>query len=212
MTAPRRSTAEEIARLGADQGKARRKGLIALVAGATTAIVGAAAVYLITQDRRVPLPPGPPAKPPVLRQAPVPVTPAPAPKTSRPGPRPKDPVLALAAPTELPRPAGPSAGPAIRAEKVDLEALARSLAEQKKGAVQLCFERELKRDPRLRGTVTVALELKAPHRLGQIDVQSSLPKQSFIKCVGQAMQNVDFPNLGEDVRVELPFSLQTPGL
>ena len=100
----------------------------------------------------------------------------------------------------------------VRAKAVDLEDLARSLAAQKKGAVQLCFEKELKRDPRLRGTVTVALELKAPHDLGAIDVQTSLPRKSFIKCVGQAMQTLDYPPLPDDVRVELPFVLKTPDL
>lgn len=208
----RRNTAEEIASLGATQRQARRRGVVALGAGAATALAAAAAVYLVSQQR-TPLGDAragvrePPSQPAEID------APAPSPAGARRGPartatRPKNPVLALAAPTELPRPV--STGPGPRREQVDLASLARALAEQKKGAVQLCFERELKRDPRLRGSVLVALELKAPRSLGLVDVQTSLRRPTFVKCVGRAMQSVDFPTLQEDVRVELPFVLQTP--
>lgn len=209
----RRNTAEEIASLGATQRQARRRGVVALGAGAATALAAAAAVYLVSQQRtplgdaRAAARPSPPT-PAAQLDAPEPSSATAKRGPGRPAARPKNPVLALAAPTGLPRPASPGPGP--RREQVDLASLARSLAEQKKGAVQLCFERELKRDPRLRGSLLVALELKAPRSLGLVDVQTSVRRPTFVKCVGRAMQSVDFPALEEDVRVEIPFVLQTP--
>jgi hypothetical protein len=100
----------------------------------------------------------------------------------------------------------------VRGPQLDLEELARSLAAQKKGAVQLCFERELKRDPRLKGSALVQVTLEPPHRLGAVAVRDDLQRPSFTKCVREAMRSLDFPNLEEDVTVELPFALKSPEL
>ncbi|MGC4120395.1 MAG: AgmX/PglI C-terminal domain-containing protein [Myxococcales bacterium] len=214
--APRRNTAEEIRQLGATQSKARTRGLVAVIAGVLSAGGLLGAFLLLSKPTPPPSAPlGTSAESPQaeLREDPEP---APAPDTratrTRAGTkRPKDSIASLARPTttEIARPAG-SATPVARGPSVDLEELARSLATQKKGAVQLCFERELKRDPRLKGSAMVQVTLEAPHRVGAITVRDDLDRASFTKCVKTAMKALDFPNLSEDVTVELPFALKTP--
>lgn len=99
----------------------------------------------------------------------------------------------------------------LRARPVDPFELARTIAEDKRGAVQLCYERELKRDPRLRGAATVTLHLRAPHRVAGVDVVDNLGRPSFGACVRSSMRTVDFPPLAEDLAIEIPFALTSPG-
>ncbi|HEY3446561.1 MAG TPA: AgmX/PglI C-terminal domain-containing protein [Myxococcales bacterium] len=211
----RRNTAEEIRTLGAAQSKARTRGLVAVVAGVLSAggLLGAF-LLLSRPPPPVPLPAAGTAEVPVaeVREEPEPGAETKRERTPRSGTkRPRDPIAALARPTasEALRPAGASA-PVVRESLVDLEELARSLAAQKKGAVQLCFERELKRDPRLKGSAMVRVTLEAPHRIGSISVQDDLDRHSFTKCVRTAMKSLDFPSLSEDLTVELPFALKSP--
>ncbi|MBI5542670.1 MAG: AgmX/PglI C-terminal domain-containing protein [Deltaproteobacteria bacterium] len=86
------------------------------------------------------------------------------------------------------------------------------MAAQKTGAVQLCFERELKRDPRVRGSATVTLELRAPRQLERVDVHDTLGRKTFTSCVAQAMRTIDLPSLTEDVSMQIPFALKAPEL
>jgi hypothetical protein len=210
--ARRKNTDEEIRSLGASQGKVRNRGLVALVAGALTVAGAAAAVAMLSREKPAVVPPPAAAaeEPSTLRPELVPEPNAPTPVRPKPHKPIKDPIARLAAPVEVPRPSG-ATGPAQRPEpQAVLEDLARSLANQKRGAVQLCFERELKRDPHLRGNATVTIDLKAPHILARVFVQDSLHRPSFTHCVEQALRNVDFPHLGEDVSVEIPFALKAP--
>jgi hypothetical protein len=211
---PRRNTLEEIAALDARVSHTRRKGVAAVLGGTLTVVLLATAIVLLGREQGSRAPSVQPT-----RQAPPPVaappTPTPAP-TARPEPVPM-PALSIAprpppkepaqGPPELPRPAS-AVGPSLRAQKVDAESLARSLADQKKGAVQLCFEHELKRNPHLSGSATVSLELKAPHRLGRVEVKDSLHRKGFTRCVTRAMRSVQFPELRQDLSVELPFALR----
>lgn len=216
--ARRRNTAEEIRQMGDAQSRARTRGLVAVAAGVLSAGGLLGAFLLLSR------PPKPPPPPPVgareapvseIRQEPVADGPRSEPEAAAPRPgakRPRDPIAALARPSnEAVRPAGNTV-PVMRGPAVDLAELARSLATQKKGAVQLCFERELKRDPRLKGSAMVRVTLEAPHKLGAVSVHDDLDRATFTKCVKAAMRSLDFPSLAEDLTVELPFALKTPDL
>jgi hypothetical protein len=110
-------------------------------------------------------------------------------------------------PTPVPGPPG-----GLRAQKLDAYELARSIANDKRGAVQLCYEHELKRNPRLKGRVTVDLQLKAPHEVGLVRVVDNLKSARFTKCVQTSMRNIDFPALREGLNFEIPFALTAPDL
>ena len=96
------------------------------------------------------------------------------------------------------------------AERADPEELARSIANDKTGAVQLCYERELKKNPRLRGKVVVALDLKAPHSVARVTVRDTLKRSSFTQCVKSTMRKVYFSDIREDLSIEIPFVLRSP--
>ncbi len=109
-----------------------------------------------------------------------------------------------------PAPDGIAGGP--HAGRVNAYDLARAIANDRKGAVQLCYERELKRNPHLKGHVTVDLQLKAPHEIGALRVVDNLRRASFTRCVQNAMRHLDFPPLAEDLAFEIPFALTSPDL
>lgn len=215
--ARRRNTAEEIRQMGDAQSRARTRGLVAVVAGVLSAGGLLGAFLLLSRPPKPPPPPVGAREAPVseIRQEAVADGPRPEPEAAAPrrgAQRPRDPIAALARPSnEAIRPAG-NAVPVVRGPAVDLAELARSLATQKKGAVQLCFERELKRDPRLKGSAMVRVTLEAPHRLGAVSVHDDLGRATFTRCVKAAMRSLDFPSLAEDLTVELPFALKTPDL
>ena len=206
----RRNTLEEIAQLDANVSHSRRNGLAAVAGGTLSVALFAAAIVLLGREQGSALPPMQPRPAPQLVAAPQPAAarpePVPMPALSiAPRPQPREPRgPAQQSPPDLPRPAGPSLHP----QTVDAESLARSLADQKKGAVQLCFEHELKRNPHLSGSATVSLDLKAPHRLGRVEVTDSLHRKGFTRCVTRAMRSVQFPELAQDLSVELPFALR----
>jgi hypothetical protein len=216
----RRNTAEEIRRLDVVQSRARARGVIAVLGGAGSVAALAGAVFLIGRADPPPGDPGSPVAPPSISPPIDPAEPAARPEPfalpdpphghSRKG-HPKDPIAALGVPQELPMPASPSA-PLVHTPQAVLEQLGQSLADQKRGAIQLCFEHELKRDPRLRGKAMVEVTLKAPHRLATVVVRDDLHRPGFTRCVGQAMRSVQFPILSEDVSVQLPFALRAPEL
>jgi hypothetical protein len=104
-------------------------------------------------------------------------------------------------------------GPAparFRGRTMDPMAIAKLVAAEKKGAVQLCFERELKRNPNLRGTATVELELQAPSRLAAVRVIDNLKRPKFTECVRSSMRTLSLPAVAEDVEIAIPFRLSTP--
>ncbi len=90
------------------------------------------------------------------------------------------------------------------------EDLARAIAQDKGGAIQLCYERELKRSPRLKGRVVVALDLVAPQKVAKVDVRDNLRRPTFTTCVHRAMKKIFFPTLREDLSIEIPFDLKAP--
>jgi hypothetical protein len=106
----------------------------------------------------------------------------------------------------------PPLGGDVHVPRFNAYDLARSIASDRRGAVQLCYEHALKRDPHLHGRVTVDLQLKAPHQIGEVRVIDNLKRTSFTQCVQKAMRHLDFPPLGEDLSVEIPFALTSPDL
>lgn len=206
-TSLRSSTTRETAIVIAREARSRR-GLATLLVG--TLLGGGAAAYLAYRPARSTAASGPtgaasaasavgPAG--AAATAPTPSPPGGAAKAgnpSRDGAR----LAGLASPTSLaPRPA-----------RIDPYALAAAIAAEKKSAVRLCYERELKRNPRLHGRVTVDLKLKSPHQVGEVRVRDNLRRASFTRCVQTTMQRISFPVLAEDLSIEMPFQLTSPNL
>lgn len=88
------------------------------------------------------------------------------------------------------------------------ESIARAIANAKRSAVQGCFERELKRTPELRGTVTIELDLAPPQRVNAVRVTDDLDRPEFTACVTTSMQRLSFTGLNEEVSIQLPYVLQ----
>jgi hypothetical protein len=86
-------------------------------------------------------------------------------------------------------------------------AIARAIADSKRAAVRTCFERELKQQPKLTGTVVVELDLAAPDRVEALRVSDDLSRPEFTRCVTSAMQGVRFAALDEDLSVRVPYAL-----
>ena len=87
------------------------------------------------------------------------------------------------------------------------EAIARAIANARRAAVRDCFERELKHQPKLTGTVTVELDLAPPNKLEGVRVTDDLGRPAFTRCVTGAMQQVRFTSLDEEVSVRVPYVL-----
>lgn len=86
-------------------------------------------------------------------------------------------------------------------------AIARAIAAQKRGAVQECFERELKANPKLNGTVLVELDLGPAQRVDQVRVSDDLERPAFTQCVNATMQHLSFMELNEEVSIQVPYVL-----
>jgi hypothetical protein len=115
---------------------------------------------------------------------------------------------AAAAPALKAPPPEPAAEPvAPTAWDGNGESIARAIADAKRAAVRACFERELKQQPKLVGTVVVELDLAAPNRLEALRVSDDLGRPEFTRCVTAAMQGVRFAALDEDISVRVPYVL-----
>ncbi len=114
-----------------------------------------------------------------------------------------------AAPVVRAAPVEQAAPPEPPAEEVigNGEHIARAIAEEKRAAVQMCFERELKQTPTLQGTVVVELDLIAPHRVNGVRVSDDLDRPAFTQCVSASMEHVAFSALNEDVSIRVPYEL-----
>ena len=87
------------------------------------------------------------------------------------------------------------------------EAIARAIAAAKRGAVQTCFERELKQTPTLTGTLIVELDLAPPQRVNAVRVTDDLHRPEFTQCVTSTMDHLSFVALNEEVSVRVPYLL-----
>lgn len=91
------------------------------------------------------------------------------------------------------------------------EQIAQAIANAKRGAVQTCFERELKQNPALRGNVLIELELAPPQQVHAVRVSDDLERPAFTKCVSAALQRLSFTGLDEDVSIQIPYALSPRG-
>ncbi len=119
----------------------------------------------------------------------------------------KEETLEEAAAIEAAAPTEPAAPPEPSIEDGNGEHIARAIAEQKRAAVQTCFERELKQTPTLQGTLVVELDLSAPHRVNEVRVSDDLDRPSFTQCVSSSMDQFTFAALNEDVSIRVPYVL-----
>ncbi|MFZ5438762.1 MAG: AgmX/PglI C-terminal domain-containing protein [Myxococcota bacterium] len=135
---------------------------------------------------------------PELRNAAPPPPPPPEPE-----PEPEVEVEPASAPQETP-PEQPAAELQLSGNG---EAIARAIAAAKRAAVRDCFERELKQQPKLTGTVVVELDLAPPNRLERVRVSDDLERPAFTRCVTATMQSVRFAGLDEELSVSVPYVL-----
>lgn len=131
----------------------------------------------------------------------TPLEPPPPPPAPAPEPEPEEAVAA-------PEPAAPLA---LAEEPIEVDgngaAIARLIADSKRAAVRACFESELKQAPKLRGTVTVELDLAPPNKVTEVRVSDDLERPAFTRCVRATMQSIRFTGLDEDVSVSVPYTL-----
>lgn len=169
-------------------------------------------------------PGAPPAPPP---RAAAPKRRAKAARTGAPGPtrapaRAEPAAVALPPPPPMPAPEPPEPAPEVAVEAPPAadpepapepawdgngESIARAIAAEKRAAVRLCFERELKQQPTLTGNVTVELDLAPPDRVNEVRVSDDLQRPAFTQCVASAMHEARFAALNEEVSVRVPYVL-----
>jgi hypothetical protein len=148
-----------------------------------------------------------------IHQRPLPGAPAAtaAPAVAEKGPAPAEAVAepaAVAPEAGVPQPEQPE--PA--AKPMDPEDVARAIAQDKGEAIQLCYEKELRRTPTLSGRLTVTLDLVPPHTVEKVSVRDSLRRPAFTTCVRRAMRTIAFPEIREELTLEIPFDLKSPAL
>src|SRR5262249_23324251 len=98
------------------------------------------------------------------------------------------------------------AAPEVESSDVDREALARYVRQRLK-AITGCYEKELKRNPSLKGKVVIRFNIKASGRADDIEVEeNSLGNDAVASCIRAVIRGWIFPfKPGEDVSVTYPF-------
>src|SRR5262249_45511371 len=96
--------------------------------------------------------------------------------------------------------------PDVDSSDVDREALARYVRQRLK-AMQGCYERELKRNPRLKGKIVVRFSILPSGRSGEIDFeQDTLGNEVVSSCIRSVIRGWVFPFKPSDaVSVAYPF-------
>lgn len=98
------------------------------------------------------------------------------------------------------------AAPEVDSAEVDREALARYVR-SRKAAIQNCYERELKRNPSLKGKVVVRFSITPAGRSAEIEIEeNTLGNESVASCIRTVIRGWLFPFHPEsDVTVAYPF-------
>jgi hypothetical protein len=96
--------------------------------------------------------------------------------------------------------------PEVESTAVDREALARYVKQRLK-AIQNCYEKELKRNPSLKGKVVVRFSITHSGRAGDIDVEeNTLGNEAVASCIRTVIRGWIFPfNPRDNVAVAYPF-------
>ncbi|RKH05539.1 TonB family protein [Corallococcus sp. CA053C] len=101
--------------------------------------------------------------------------------------------------------------PEVDSSEVKPKDLARFI-QRMKSSIQRCYEKELKRDPTLKGRVMVRFNLKPDGRAGNIEVdESTLGSEGVSSCIITTIRGWKFPfQPSDDVPVSYPF-IFSPG-
>ncbi|WP_404364268.1 TonB family protein [Corallococcus coralloides] len=101
--------------------------------------------------------------------------------------------------------------PEVDSSEVSPKELARFI-QRMKASIQRCYEKELKRDPTLKGRVMVRFNLKPDGRAGNVEVEeSTLRSEGVSSCIITTIRAWKFPfQPSDDVPVSYPF-IFSPG-
>lgn len=96
--------------------------------------------------------------------------------------------------------------PDVESSDVDREKLA-AYVRARKGAIQQCYEKELKRNPSLKGKVVVRFSITTSGRTGDIDIEENTTgNEAVASCIRTTIRGWVFPFKPEsDVPVAYPF-------
>ena len=102
--------------------------------------------------------------------------------------------------------------PEVESSEVDREALARYIKTRLK-AIQGCYEKELKRNPSLKGKVLVRFNILPSGRTGEIEIEeNTLGGDAVASCIRTAVRGWTFPFKPDDeVPVAYPFVFTPAG-
>lgn len=104
------------------------------------------------------------------------------------------------------------ATPEVESSDVDRDALARYVKARLK-AIQNCYEKELKRNPSLKGKVVVRFSIKPTGRTGDIEIEeNTLGNEAVGSCIRTVIRSWIFPFKPDDeVPVAYPFVFSPAG-
>ncbi len=96
--------------------------------------------------------------------------------------------------------------PEVDSQDVDREKLA-AYVRSRKGAIQQCYEKELKRNPSLKGKVVVRFNITPAGRTSEIDIEeNTLANEAVASCIKTTIRGWVFPfKPPSDVPVAYPF-------
>ncbi|HEY0096344.1 MAG TPA: AgmX/PglI C-terminal domain-containing protein, partial [Archangium sp.] len=102
--------------------------------------------------------------------------------------------------------------PEVESSEVDREALARYIKSRLK-AIQGCYEKELKRNPSLKGKVMVRFNILPSGRTGEIEIEeNTLGNDAVASCIRTVVRGWMFPFKPDDeVPVAYPFVFTPAG-
>ncbi|MCP3104177.1 AgmX/PglI C-terminal domain-containing protein [Myxococcus sp. K15C18031901] len=104
------------------------------------------------------------------------------------------------------------AAPEVDSSDVDRDALARYVR-ARKGAIQSCYEKELKRNPNLKGKVVVRFSITPTGRVGDFDIdENTLGSEAVASCIRAVIRAWVFPFKPDaDATVSYPFVFSPTG-
>ncbi|NMO23552.1 TonB family protein [Pyxidicoccus fallax] len=104
------------------------------------------------------------------------------------------------------------AAPEVESSDVDRTALARYVRSRLK-SIQACYERELKRNPNLKGKVVVRFVIKPNGRPGDVDIEeNTVGNEAVGSCIRTTIRNWTFPfKPDSETAVSYPFVFSPAG-
>ncbi|MFP2931551.1 TonB family protein, partial [Pyxidicoccus sp. 3LG] len=102
--------------------------------------------------------------------------------------------------------------PDIESSDVDRNALARYVRSRLK-SIQACYEKELKRNPNLKGKVVVRFTIKTNGRVGDFEIEeNTLGNEAVGSCIRTTIRGWTFPfKPDSDTGVSYPFVFSPAG-